>query len=76
MIRAVILALCLTGCAHVCAVPEHTHAQAELGVSCAETCAPGRCDSSFDLSAQKEIPCEQEAERFALCICRAPEAAE
>jgi hypothetical protein len=75
VIRAAILAICLTGCAHVCSepkVPEHTHQKAELGLSCAETCAPGRCDSSYDISAQKEIPCDQDAERYALCICRAP----
>jgi hypothetical protein len=68
------MAILMAGCAGCPPrkVTEHTHRQAELGLSCAETCAPGQCDSSYDIAAQTEIPCEQEAERFALCICRAP----
>lgn len=73
MIRAVIIALFMGGCAGCPKVPEHTHAEAEIGLSCAETCSPGSCDSSYDIAEQREISCEQEAKRFALCICRAPE---
>lgn len=73
VIRLALLALCLAGCAGCPPkVPEHTHAQAEIGLSCDETCAPGGCDSSYDISEQREIPCEQEAKRYAFCICRAP----
>lgn len=52
-------------------VPEHTHRRAELGMSCAETCYPGVCSSSFGIAEQAEVPCKQEAERFALCVCQA-----
>lgn len=69
--RTAALLVALGGCA-LLRVPEHTHATAELGLSCAETCAPGGCDSSYDIAASKEISCEAEAERYALCICRGP----
>lgn len=72
VIAFVVVAIGLAACASCQKVPEHTHLDAEIGLSCEETCAPGTCDSSYDISAQKEIPCEQEAEQHALCICRAP----
>jgi hypothetical protein len=73
-VRATAIALVmLAGCAPVVQrVPAHTHERAELGLSCAETCAPWGCDSSYDIAAQAEISCEAEAKRYALCICRAP----
>lgn len=70
MIRIGLLVLLSSvGCA-LLRVPSHTHQRAELGLSCAQTCYPERCDASYDIAAQKEIECNQDAERFALCICR------
>lgn len=72
LLMAVALSAC-GGCAGpVSGVPEHTHHRAELGLSCAETCAPGKCASAYGIAEQAPIKCDQEAERYALCICQAP----
>jgi hypothetical protein len=67
------LAILLGGCALLAPqVPTHEHLRAELGLSCAETCAPWSCEAAFDVGSQAEIACESDAHRFALCICRPP----
>jgi hypothetical protein len=70
--RFALLPFFLGGCSLLDArVPMHGHEVAEIGLSCVETCAPWACDASYDTQAMQEIACEAEAERFALCICRA-----
>lgn len=79
-ILALFAVLAVASCAGPCnheaqpadSVPEHTHHVAELGLSCAETCAPGSCSSAYGIAEQGPVSCDAEAERFALCICRAP----